>query len=394
MLDSIKKSALTAVIMREIDRMCNRPYYYFIIIVLPLFCLFFMSTIFNNGQMENIPVGIVDLDNSAASRSLIRDFNAVPTFDVIKKYSDQSIAREDLQKKRIYAYMVIPANYDDRIGDDKKVSVCFYYHYALLSVGGEALSGFQRVITPTVVMPAMEQAVSLGMTNRAAEEFISPVDSEFFSLFNPDLNYAIYLSSPFFFVFLQIIILISTLYIIGIELKDKTAVQWLETAKGNILVALLGKYIPYTVVFTIVMIFANYVLFYLFNIPNSSNMTAVNIAAFLLIIASQALGIFIYSLFPVLGISISFVSMIGSLGATLYGMTFPVPSMYPFVRVMSTLLPVRHFILILQNLLYGNNGFVYAWQNYVVLVGFIILPVLMSKRIKSSILNYKYEKYE
>ena len=254
MLDSIKKSALTAVIMREIDRMFNRPYYYFIIIVLPLFCLFFMSTIFNNGQMENIPVGIVDLDNSAASRSLIRDFNAVPTFDVIKKYSDQSIAREDLQKKRIYAYMVIPANYDDRIGDDKKVSVCFYYHYALLSVGGEALSGFQRVITPTVVMPAMEQAVSLGMTNRAAEEFISPVDSEFFSLFNPDLNYAIYLSSPFFFVFLQIIILISTLYIIGIELKDKTAVQWLETAKGNILVALLGKYIPYTVVFTIVKI--------------------------------------------------------------------------------------------------------------------------------------------
>ena len=36
-------------------------------IVLPLFSIFFMATIFGNGQMENLPVGIVDGDNTATT---------------------------------------------------------------------------------------------------------------------------------------------------------------------------------------------------------------------------------------------------------------------------------------------------------------------------------------
>ena len=31
-----------------------------------------MATIFGNGQMENIPIGIVDQDNTAASRTIAR----------------------------------------------------------------------------------------------------------------------------------------------------------------------------------------------------------------------------------------------------------------------------------------------------------------------------------
>ncbi len=46
----------------------------------PLFTLFFMATIFGNGQMENIPIGIVDQDNTATSRSIIRNISAVSDF--------------------------------------------------------------------------------------------------------------------------------------------------------------------------------------------------------------------------------------------------------------------------------------------------------------------------
>ena len=49
------------VLRRELQRMVSRRLYFGVCIVLPLFCIFFMSTIFGNGQMENIPVGIVCL---------------------------------------------------------------------------------------------------------------------------------------------------------------------------------------------------------------------------------------------------------------------------------------------------------------------------------------------
>ena len=52
--------ALRMVIRREWHRMTSRRLYLGVCVVLPLFCLFFMATIFGNGQMENIPVGIVD----------------------------------------------------------------------------------------------------------------------------------------------------------------------------------------------------------------------------------------------------------------------------------------------------------------------------------------------
>lgn len=61
-------SRLTAVLLREWTRMTHRRLYFGTCIVLPLFTLFFMATIFGNGQMENIPIGIVDQDNTATSR--------------------------------------------------------------------------------------------------------------------------------------------------------------------------------------------------------------------------------------------------------------------------------------------------------------------------------------
>ena len=55
------------VFRRELVRMVSRRLYFGVCVVLPLFCIFFMSTIFGNGQMENIPVGVVDEDNTAMS---------------------------------------------------------------------------------------------------------------------------------------------------------------------------------------------------------------------------------------------------------------------------------------------------------------------------------------
>ena len=74
------KSPLYNVLHRELCRMTSRRLYLGVCLVLPLFCLFFMATIFGSGQMENIPIGIVDQDNTATSRQIARNISAVPTF--------------------------------------------------------------------------------------------------------------------------------------------------------------------------------------------------------------------------------------------------------------------------------------------------------------------------
>lgn len=74
-------------------------------------------------------------------------------------------------------------------------------------------------------------------------------------------------------------------------------------------------------------------------------------------------AVFLFSLFPAISLVISVVSMVGSLGATLSGVTFPVPNMYPLVRDASNLFPVRHFTEMMQTMLYGGGGFIHLWPS-------------------------------
>ena len=104
----MKESPFIAVLKRELDRMVSRRIYFASCIVLPLFSIFFMATIFGNGQMENLPVGIVDGDNTATSREIIRMTEAVPTFRITRHYADEVEARADVQRKSIYGYLSIP----------------------------------------------------------------------------------------------------------------------------------------------------------------------------------------------------------------------------------------------------------------------------------------------
>lgn len=82
-------SPFRSVLLREWRRMTSRRLYFGVCIVLPLFTLFFMATIFGNGQMENIPIGIIDQDNTATSRAITRNISAVPTFKVVKHYINE-----------------------------------------------------------------------------------------------------------------------------------------------------------------------------------------------------------------------------------------------------------------------------------------------------------------
>lgn len=384
-------SPFVAVLKRELRRMTSRRLYFGVCIVLPLFCIFFMATIFGNGQMENIPIGIVDLDRTATSREIARTVSAVPTFKVTRHFTDAAQARRSTQRKEIYGYLVIPRNYEAHVMDGKDATLVYYYHYALLSVGSEVHAAFETVLRQISVVPVAMQATALAIPESRIQSFLMPVSAQNHPLFNPDLDYSVYLSHPFFFVFFQVLILLTTVYAVGSEIKFRTGDEWLATAGGDIFIAVVAKLLPYTLLYIAMSVLGNYVLFGVMEIPFSCGFLPLNLTAILFVLATQAFALFIFSLFPAISIIISIVSMVGSLGATLSGVTFPVPFMFPVVYYASFLFPVRHFVEINQDLLYGNSGFAYTWQNFSVLFLFMLAALLMLPHLKKSILSHKYE---
>lgn len=255
----MKESPFIAVLKRELDRMVSRRIYFASCIVLPLFSIFFMATIFGNGQMENLPVGVVDGDNTATSREIIRMTEAVPTFRITRHYADEAEARADVQRKSIYGYLSIPSGFEAKVMDGKETALTYYYHYALMSVGSEIHGAFQSLLKSISVVPIVTHAVALGINQEEIESFLLPVTTQNHPLFNPDMDYSVYLTQPFFFVFLQVILLLVTTYSIGSEGKFHTSANWLAVADGNIWVAVTAKLLPYSFIFIVMSILANYV---------------------------------------------------------------------------------------------------------------------------------------
>ena len=388
------------VLFRECHRITSRRLYFGVCILLPLFCLFFMATIFGNGQMENIPIGIVDQDNTAASRTIARRIAATPTFRVTEHFTDEASARQALQRKEIYGYLSIPPQFEQKTVSGTGATLTYYYHYALLSVGSELMAAFETTLAPVALSPIVVQAEALGVGQEQIQTFLLPVEANTHPLYNPDMDYSIYLSQPFFFVLFQILILLVTVYTIGSEFKFGTTQEWMGAAtpagkdpanlrNADMLTAVAGKLLPYTVMFSVIGILANYVLFGLMNIPFQGSLWLMNIVTVLFIMATQALAVLIFSIFPKIAYIISVVSMVGSLGATLSGVTFPVTAMYAPVHAASYLFPVRHFTEAAQAMIYFGAGFAYFWQSVAVLLVFLLLAILILPLLKWWILRRK-----
>ena len=388
------------VLFRECHRITSRRLYFGVCILLPLFCLFFMATIFGNGQMENIPIGIVDQDNTAASRTIARRIAATPTFRVTEHFTDEASARQALQRKEIYGYLSIPPQFEQKTVSGTGATLTYYYHYALLSVGSELMAAFETTLAPVALSPIVVQAEALGVGQEQIQTFLLPVEANTHPLYNPDMDYSIYLSQPFFFVLFQILILLVTVYTIGSEFKFGTTQEWMGAAtpagkdpanlrNADMLTAVAGKLLPYTVMFSVIGILANYVLFGLMNIPFQGSLWLMNIVTVLFIMATQALAVLIFSIFPKIAYIISVVSMVGSLGATLSGVTFPVTAMYAPVHAASYLFPVRHFTEAAQAMIYFGAGFAYFWQSVAVLLVFLLLAILILPLLKWWILRMK-----
>ena len=378
-------SALLNVFRRELRRMTSRRIYFASCIVLPLFSLVFMATIFDHGQMENLPVGVVDADQTSLSRSVIRMVDATPELQVTKHYANETEARKAMQKKEIYGYLLISSGIK---------SLCYYYHNAMLSVGGELHSTFETILKQVSVTPIVTEAVGLGESQTNITSFLIPVSEEEMVSYNPNRNYAIYLSQPFFFVFLQVLLLLVTTYALGSESKFGTSDEWLQMAKGNIGIAVIGKLLPYTFIFMVMGVLANVVFFNWMQMPLPCSLWVLNGITILFILATQALALLLYAIFPVLSLIISVVSMIGSLGATLSSVTFPVNFMDTPVYWASFLFPIRHFVEVVQSLLYLGGTFSNYWTNLVVLLLFILSPILLLPRLKRALLTHRYETFE
>jgi ABC-2 type transporter. len=229
-----------------------------------------------------------------------------------------------------------------------------------------------------------------GLNDNQIMGLIQPILIDSHYIGNPWTNYGVYLVNIILPGILQLVIIMMTVFSIGFELKRRTSREWLKEANGSIVAAITGKMLPYTILYLVLGFFIEILLYKILNYPLAGSLFTMFTATFLLIIAAQAIGFFMIGLFPVLRDALSFASIFSILSLSLAGMTFPLESMPGPIWMIGQLFPLRYYYLIYVHAGMLGGGYGSCWYCFIALLCFILLPLLVIKRLESAMVKMNY----
>ena len=375
---------------REIGILRRNHIYFFSMVVFPIMVTLFFTSLMNEGQPLEMPVGVVDLDNTSTSRALIRKLDAFQTSRVVAHYANINEARNAIQRNKIYAFLYIPKGTTSGLLSARQPKISFYYSMTSVTAGSLLYRDLKTIATLGSAGVGSATMTAKGFTEKQIKTFLQPIAIELHTINNPWINYNVFLSNMLIPGCLMLFIFLITAYSIGTELKFKGATEWLGMADNNIHVAILGKLLPQTLVFLII-IFAFY--FYTFDIlgfPHQGGTLSIVLLGLLTVFSAQAFGVFAFGLMPSLRMSMSICSLWAVLSFTTSGASFPLFAMDSPLEAVAQLFPMRHYYMIYQICVFNGYPFTDAWFNIMALLIFMCLPVFTVKNIKKAMLEYVY----
>ncbi|MBR1473558.1 MAG: ABC transporter permease [Paludibacteraceae bacterium] len=378
------------VMRREVHQMFARPLYMFASVGVMLLSTFFFLTLMRRGSAEKMPIAFVDLDQTSISRRLCHEMQATPSVDICLITSSYPEAREAMQQGHVYGIFVIPDGFYDDLVAFKRPKMDFYVTNAYTVGGNTAYKQMLTMVNLTSGAFQREVLRKKGLPDDVIMHRIQPLTIEGHMIANPWGNYSVYLVSTILPGILGLICIMLTIFAIGYELKMRTSREWLRTAGGNYTVAMIGKLIPYTIIYLVLGIGCHLILYRFAGFPVYGSHARLLFGLLLFIMAMEAMGIFLIGCLPTLRDAISIGALYSMLGFSLSGFTYPVMNMLPPVQALSYLEPLRHYYLIYVNEALMCAPTINSLAPALSLCAFMLLSLAIAPRLHKALIYQNY----
>ena len=375
---------------RELHMMFARPLYLFASVEVMLLSTFFFLTLMRGGTAENMPVAVVDLDQTSISRRLIHEMQATPSVDIQLITNSYSEARKAMQQGKIYGIFLIREGFYSDLVAFKRPRLDFYVTNSYTVGGNTAYKQMLTMVNLTSGAFQREVLRKKGLPDDVIMHRIQPLAIEGHMVANPWGNYSVYLVSTILPGILGLICLMLTIFAIGFELKMRTSHAWLRAAGGNYTVAMIGKLIPYTVIYLVLGIGCHLILYRFAGFPVYGSTVRLMFGLLLFIFAMEALGIFLIGLLPTLRDALSIGALYSMLGFSLSGFTYPQMSMLAPVKALSYMEPLRHYYLIYVNEALMAAPVENSIPHMLALTLFMVAALCVSPRLHRALVYWNY----
>ena len=376
--------------LRELRILVKNPIYGFCMVVFPIAVMMFFTSLLEEGLPESLPIGVVDLDNTSTTRSMVRRLDGFQTSQVVDCYSSVAEARHAIQQNKIYAFLYIPKGTTDKLLASRQPKISYYYSNASVVAGSLLMKDLKTISTLGSAAVGQATMSARGFTSGQIQAFLQPIRVDLHQVANPWSNYNVYLSTVMVPGVMMLFIFLISAYSIGTELKFGRSKEWLALANNHIFDALVGKFLPHLLIWLAIIYSYEYYIFGVLHFPHEGGVWQIILIGLLQVLSSMGFGIFAFGLMPSLRMSMSVCSLWAVLSFSMAGSAFPVMGMDAPLQSLSWLFPLRHYYMIYQITVFNGFPMLEAWFHFAALAAFILLPWIVVGKIKNAMLTYVY----
>ena len=306
---------------------------------IPLLLLALISWLFAAGVARDLPVAVVDDDHGAVARHYAQLLDATPGVLVSARPATLAQGFALVRSGTVWAVVVVPAGTTKAIDRGGAGVIIAYPNAAYSTQSGMVM---RDIGSATAQLGHGLAAGTAALLHGRAATMAPPLRVEVRTLFNPQTSYELLLVPLIHTAILHLMMCLAAASAVGRELRDGTAADWLDAAQDNIIAAVMGKLLPYYLVYTLFGV-AALAAFSAHGWPVAGSAWLLIAAHALLYLAYAGIGVLFVGLTRSMMMSLSLIGVYAGASLAFSGALFPTAGAPLFTRVFSAMTPYRWF---------------------------------------------------
>jgi ABC-2 type transport system permease protein len=361
------------VFWREFTWLRRRPFLLALTTIVPLSLMALLTIVFSGGLATRLPIAVLDLDSSDLSRSIVRMVDATPDTAVAVRVGELAEGRHMILSGRVDGLLMLPRNLERDVFAGRRPEVVFFYNTQTLTIGNLVLRGVNAAVPTAAAGIRLSLRTAQGQPIEEAQAALSPVPVQAHALFNPTLNYAYFLLAALLPSLLQIAIVTTSAYSVGMDVETHYRLRILRWLGRGLWPAMAGKVLPYTILFLMVLGFSDAVLFGILGLPLQGRGWLLLIADVLFVLSCQFIGVLLALLLKPMASAVSIGTLLTSPAFGFMGIGFPRLGMNAFAHGFGAILPGTWYLIARIDQTIRGTPLDLSWKPILVLLAFVVV---------------------
>lgn len=321
----------------------------------PIFYGILLGYVYHKGKVTDLPIIVVDQDQSRLSERVIQMFDENEVVTVKKLLFDQNNLDNYSIEEEAACVVIIPNGFEKEVLTKKYPEVTTIINTANVLTANYASSAIQLCLGSLKAGMQIEVLKKQGMPVAIAQTQFEPFKTTFIKKHNRSTNYMYFLWPGVLATILQQVLLLALALSFASEYENGTFKDLVEISSST-LELMLVKVVPY-----LLMSFGIWILFILlgiwFRLPINESIIPLTFITGIFVISVSFIGILVSILIPNQLKATEVLMVVATPSFIISGFTWPLSQMPIWVQYIANSIPLTHYLKAMRILIIENGTF-------------------------------------